>query len=121
MSDVPKKQAKRYYHKNQFLFALIAKMKLWPSRKGVLHGIRSLEINGELAVITTHCGESCVARNSKTSRASRWLRNKFFVKACPRCAIPDWKLDKYQGTEFRKKFGAKLPEQPQHTEGRSGT
>lgn len=102
------KITKRYYRKNQFLFALIQKMKLWPSRKGILHGIASIEISGDVAQITTHCGKTCLARNSRHSRAGRWLRNKLFVKSCPQCAIPQWKLEKYQGTQFRKQSGQTL-------------
>ncbi|HIW78839.1 MAG TPA: hypothetical protein H9874_06815 [Candidatus Bilophila faecipullorum] len=102
----PAKQ--RTYRKNQFLFALIGKMKLWPSRKGILHGIRTMEITGDHAVITTHCGKTFTVRDSRTSRASRWLRNKIFADPCPVCAVPEWKLKKYQGTVFRKKSGAVL-------------
>lgn len=83
-------------------------MKLWPSRKGILHGIRTMEIAGDHAVITTHCGRTFTVRDSRTSRASRWLRNKIFADSCPICAIPEWKLKKYQGTVFRKKSGAIL-------------
>lgn len=98
----------RTYRKNQFLFALIGKMKLWPSRKGILHGIRTMEIAGDHAVITTHCGKTFTVRDSRTSRASRWLRNKICAEPCPVCAVPEWKLKKYQGTVFRKKSGAVL-------------
>ena len=87
---------------------LLEKMKLWPSRKGILHGIRTMEIAGDHAVITTHCGRTFTVRDSRTSRASRWLRNKIFADPCPICAIPEWKLKKYQGTVFRKKSGAIL-------------
>ena len=48
MSDIPTPTRpapkKRTYRKNQPLFALIGKMKLWPSRRGILHGIRSMEV-----------------------------------------------------------------------------
>lgn len=99
---------KRTYRKNQNLFTLIGKMKLWPSRKGYLHGIHSMEYVGNCAIITTHCGKTFTIRNSRNSRASRWLRNKIFVKPCKACAVPDWKLEKYQGTSFQKKSGAVL-------------
>ncbi len=101
----------RTYRKHQYLFALIGKMKLWPSRKGLLHGIRTMDIQGEFAVITTHCGKTFTVRNSRTSRASRWLRNKLVVAPCPACGVPDWKLEKYQGTMFRKKSGSVLHNQ----------
>ncbi len=49
---------KRYYRKNVELFVLLNKMKLWPARSGVLHGIKSIESFGKYAVITTHCGKT---------------------------------------------------------------
>lgn len=99
---------KRTYRKNQPLFTLIGKMKLWPSRKGILHGINTIEITGNCAIITTHCGKIFTIRNSRKSRACRWLRNKIFASPCKICAIPDWKIEKYQRTSFQKKSGAIL-------------
>ena len=46
---------KRYYRKNVELFVLLNKMKLWPARSGVLHGIREIDMQGKYIVITTHC------------------------------------------------------------------
>mgnify|MGYP001370494188 CR=1 FL=1 len=99
---------KRYYRKNVELFALLDKMKLWPSRNGVLHGIRSIEYFGNYAVITTHCGKSMRINNSRNSRAARWLRNKWAVKPCPQCKVPDWKLEKYSKTFFDSNYGSDL-------------
>jgi pyrrolysyl-tRNA synthetase-like protein len=101
-------QAKRYYRKRVGLFQLLEKMKLWPSRQGILHGIRTIEIFGDQARITTHCNESFLANNSKTSRAARALRNKWFARACPACAVPDWKLKKYAATRFSRHYGSSL-------------
>lgn len=98
----------RTYRKNQSLFALISKMRLWPSRQGYLHGIREITMSGNIATLTTHCGHTFTVNNSRTSRASRWLRNKSIIKPCKACAVPEWKLEKYQGTQFKKKHGAKL-------------
>ena len=36
------KEKKRYYRKKTELFLLLDKMKLWPSRSGILHGIREI-------------------------------------------------------------------------------
>ena len=105
-SRPPKKT--RTYRKNQPLFALINKMKLWPSRQGILHGIREITVNTNMATLTTHCGHTFTVYNSKTSRANRWLRNKSIVKPCKFCAVPEWKLEKYQGTSFKKKHGSRL-------------
>ena len=45
-----KPPVKRYYRKRVELFRLIDKIKLWPSRKGILHGIRSIEKLGDQAI-----------------------------------------------------------------------
>jgi pyrrolysyl-tRNA synthetase-like protein len=97
-----------YYQKRIELFKLIGKMKLWPSRNGILHGIRTIEDSGNRARITTHCNKTFDAVNSKKSRAARWLRNKWCVKYCPECAIPAWKIEKYSKTKFSKHYGSTL-------------
>ena len=42
---------KRYYRKHVDFFRLLEKIKLWPSRNGTLHGIRSITYKGEFAEI----------------------------------------------------------------------
>ncbi len=69
---------KRYYRKRVRIFNLIDKIKLWPSRSGQLHGVRSIEIMGDTARLTTHCNKEFLISNSLNSRAGRWLRNKWF-------------------------------------------
>ncbi len=91
---------KRYYRKNVELLILLEKMKLWPARSGILHGIKTIENHGKYAVITTHCGQEMRVYNSRNSRAARWLRNKWAVKPCPKCKVPEWKLLKYSKTFF---------------------
>lgn len=108
---VPKKekpQVKRYYRKRVELFRLIDKVKLWPSRRGILHGIRTIDIMGDQARITTHCNRTFMVANSRNSRAARWLRNKWFKGVCSTCGIPDWKLEKYSLTQFRRGYGSDL-------------
>jgi pyrrolysyl-tRNA synthetase-like protein len=99
---------KRYIRKRVDLFRLINKIKLWPSRKGILHGIRNIERFGKTARVTTHCNRSFFVNNSRNSRAARWLRNKLFVTSCEACAIPDWKLGKYHTTHFSRHAGSQL-------------
>lgn len=101
-------EKKRVYRKNVELFLLLDKIKLWPSRGGVLHGIRTIEKRGEYAIITTHCGKTFHVRNSRTSRAARWLRNKWIAKPCKDCRIPEWKLEKYSKTQFEQHYGSDL-------------
>jgi len=108
MRKEDKDAKERYYRKRVELFRLIDKVKLWPSRTGLLHGIRSIERMGQVARITTHCGKSFLVNNSRNSRAARWLRNKWFAGACPDCRVPDWKLAKYSSTQFRRHHGSDL-------------
>ena len=87
--EIEKKPAKkRFYRKRVRIFNLIEKIKLWPSRTGQLHGIRSIVITGDIAKLTTHCSKEFCISNSLNSRAGRWLRNKWFVKVCPKCRVP---------------------------------
>lgn len=100
----------RYIRKRVELFKVIKKIKLWPSRTGQLHGIYSIESLGEQARITTHCNKVFIISNSRSSRAARWLRNKWFSGVCPACRIPDWKLEKYSSTRFKRHQGSMLRE-----------
>ncbi|MCP3889688.1 MAG: hypothetical protein GY702_12560 [Desulfobulbaceae bacterium] len=84
---------KRFYRKRAKLFNVINKIKLWPSRNGNLHGVRSIEVTGNVAKITTHCNKEFYQKNSLNSRAGRWLRNKWYVKPCSACQVPDWKME----------------------------
>ena len=106
--DEDARQRERFYRKNVEFLSLVEKIKLWPTRAGVLHGIKSIEYNGPLARITTHCGESFVVRDSRNSRAARWLRNKWCRCACKDCRIPDWKLAKYNRTHMTQGWGSEL-------------
>ena len=106
----PKKPAKRYYRKRVELISLIEKIKLWPSRKGILHGILSIEKLGDQVRITTHCNKEFLINNSRNSRAARWLRNKLFVGVCTQCGVPEWKLEKYDSTRFKRHQGSLLLE-----------
>ena len=101
---------KVYYQKRVNFFALLQKIKLWPSRKGFLHGIKTLDFKGNQAEITTHCGETFVAYNSRNGRAARWMRNKWIVAPCPRCRVPAWKMEKYSTTYFKRNWGSRLHE-----------
>jgi len=65
-TEKKKKYRKRYYRKRVELFSLLEKIKLWPSRRGILHGIKSVEKLGDQAVITTHCEKKFVVKILRT-------------------------------------------------------
>ena len=98
-----KSTVKKVLNKHQGLFATLERIKLYSARSGVLHGIKSIEINGETAKIVTHCGQHIILRDSKNGRVARWLRNRWLTEPCTKCKIPEWKLDKYSSTRFVKK------------------
>mgnify|MGYP001554068886 CR=1 FL=1 len=102
---------KRYYRKRVELIKLIDKIKLWPSRQGMLHGIKELKQVGKQIDILTHCDKRFIVNDSRNSRSARWLRNKWFKRACPDCRVPDWKLEKYSATGFKRHHGSTLSEQ----------
>ena len=103
-----KPTARRYYRKRVELFRLIDKIKLWPSRRGLLHGIKTIDVIGDQARITTHCNKTFLMANSRNSRAARWLRNKWFNGTCSVCRVPDWKMAKYSSTHFERHYGSAL-------------
>lgn len=106
--ETMKKAKKRYYRKRLDLFRLIGKIKLWPSRKGILHGIKTIEYVGGQAWITTHCNEVFLVNRSKNSRTARYLRNKWFSEVCGNCGVPQWKLEKFLATAFNRNYGSRL-------------
>ena len=85
------KPAKKFYRKRIDLLKLIDKIKLWPSRKGVLHGIKHIENHDTYAIITTHCNKMFLAKKT--------------------CGVPDWKLEKYSITQFCRHHGSDLEDQ----------
>jgi pyrrolysyl-tRNA synthetase-like protein len=99
---------KRYYRKRVDFFRLVEKIKLWPSRTGLLHGVKSFVEKGNYAEVTTHCNKTFLVHNSKNSRAARWLRNKYAAGACKECRVPDWKMEKYSSTLFSQHYGSDL-------------
>ena len=103
-----KKIKEKYYRKQVDFFLLVEKIRLWPSRSGLLHGIKDISVQEEQARITTHCNKSFAVRHSKRSRAARWLRNKWYFSPCKKCQIPEWKVEKYQKTHFSLRRGSLL-------------
>ncbi len=109
-------EKKRYYRKNAELFLLLDKIKLWPSRTGLLHGVRQIEKKGDYLNITTHCGKTFRVLDSRSCRAARWIRNKWVVKPCKDCKVPQWKLDKYSKTFFEQHYGSDLRKEKRESE-----
>lgn len=99
--ETARKEKKSYIRKRWGLSATLQRIKLWPSRNGTLHGIKSIVTKGAYIEFVTHCGQKMRIRDSKTGRVARWLRNKWHVRSCPGCKMPAWKLEKYSLTSFK--------------------
>jgi len=91
---------KRTVRRHAAPYGVIEKVKLWPSKTGLLHGVRSVKLRGGFVELQTHCGHDIRMRNSRNSRVARHLRNKIYDEPCPRCRIPSWKLEKFESTSF---------------------
>jgi pyrrolysyl-tRNA synthetase-like protein len=96
---IPRK-VRRTVRRHADPYSVIAKIKLWPSKTGIIHGVRSVKLKSGVVELQTHCGQSIRMRNSRNSRVARHLRNKVYERPCPDCRIPSWKLDKFVDTSF---------------------
>lgn len=94
------KSKKRTVRRHADPYSVIQKVKLWPSKTGMLHGVRAVKLRGGFLELQTHCGQAIKIRNSRNSRVARHLRNKIYQKPCPHCRIPAWKLEKFGETSF---------------------
>ena len=98
--EIVRPAKKRTVRRHSDPFTIVDKIKLWPSKTGVLHGVRSVRLKGGIIEVHTHCGQSARVRNSRSGRLARHLRNKSFEKPCPDCRIPSWKIQKLEETSF---------------------
>jgi pyrrolysyl-tRNA synthetase-like protein len=75
---------------------MVEMVKLYPSANGTTHGVDSVRLEGGFVRVRTYCGLSMVARDSRNSRAARWLRRGYLHRACPECNIPAWKQKRFR-------------------------
>ncbi len=67
------------------LSSLIVEKGIFVSRSGALHTVVSIEARPVGLKITTGCGQCIQVRDSRRSRASRWLRKGWMRKLCKDC------------------------------------
>ena len=96
------KRKEKRFRKREDLYYLINRIKLYPSSEGILHGVRSVKLRGNVLTIVTHCNQQVSVKCSKNGRLARWFRNKWYEKPCQGCRVPEWKLEKYSQTSFVK-------------------
>jgi len=89
-------------YKRPPLLHLVSKVKLWPSKRGILHGVKKVEGFGSTVRLQTHCNKTIVVKDSRRGRAARWLRNRWTIRRCELCRVPKWKVERFSK-------GAKTP------------
>ncbi len=77
------------------MFSLVNKIKLWPSQNGILHGVEKVDSLGRFIRVTTYCRTIILVKDSRRSRAARWLRNRWVAEICKDCHIPEWKIKRF--------------------------
>jgi len=70
------------------LSELIEHYMVYPSRRRILHKVRDVKYSGDLLHLTMACGINVRVRNSKRSRAARWIAKMIYWEPCRYCGIP---------------------------------
>ncbi|MEM3437132.1 MAG: pyrrolysine--tRNA(Pyl) ligase small subunit [Nitrososphaerales archaeon] len=73
--------------KKKSLSTLINELGFFVSRSGRLHKISSIIGYGDYLKLSMKCGQCMIVRNSRRSKAARWLKNKWMKKPCKSCKI----------------------------------
>ena len=77
------------------IFEIVKELGFFISRSGKLHKIVSIEEYGYNLKLHTACGQYIVIRNSKRSKAARWIRNKWLKNTCKGCKIKSSETREY--------------------------
>ncbi|MCP8318421.1 MAG: hypothetical protein L6N95_01150 [Candidatus Methylarchaceae archaeon HK01B] len=66
------------------------------SRSGKLHKVSSIKEYGNYVKFITDCGQYIVVRNSRRSKAARWIRNGWMKSSCKGCKIKSGELSRFK-------------------------
>lgn len=77
------------------IFEIVKELGFFISRSGKLHKIVSVEEYGYNLKLHTACGQYITIRNSKRSKATRWIRNKWLKTICKGCKIKSSEISEY--------------------------
>lgn len=74
---------------------LVNELGFFVSRSGRLHKTSSITRHGDYLKLSMKCGQCIIIRDSRQSRATRWLRNKWMKKPCRGCKIKTEDLSRF--------------------------
>jgi pyrrolysyl-tRNA synthetase-like protein len=81
--------------KKRSVSSLVDELGFFISRTGRLHKVSSMVEQGYYVRLSMKCGQCTIVRNSRQSRATRWLRNKWMRKPCRGCKIKSGDISRF--------------------------
>jgi len=81
--------------KKRSVSSLVGELGFFVSRSGSLHKVSSMAEQGDYLEISMKCGQCIIVRDSRQSRATRWLKNKWMRKPCRGCKIKSGDLSRF--------------------------
>src|SRR5665648_848899 len=72
----PALKKQRYLRRQKDPFTIVQQIKLWPSKNGILHGVRSVKLKSGRIVCKRHSCRTLDQSKSKNIRFARHLRNE---------------------------------------------
>ena len=83
----------------QNISSLVNEFGIFISRSGKLHKVSSINEFGNYVKLLTKCGQYIIVRNSRRSKAARWIRNGWIKRPCKGCKIKGEDLSKFKTCE----------------------
>ena len=81
--------------KKRSVSSLVNELGFFISRSGRLHKVSSMVEQGDYLKLSMKCGQCIIVRDSRQSRATRWLKNKWMKKPCRGCKIQSGDLSRF--------------------------
>ncbi|MCP8307830.1 MAG: hypothetical protein H3Z52_01050 [archaeon] len=81
--------------KKRSVSSLVNELGFFVSRSGRLHKVSSIVEHGDYVKLLMKCGQCIIVRDSRQSRATRWLKNKWMRKPCRSCKIKSGDLSRF--------------------------
>lgn len=81
--------------KKRSVSSFVSEIGFFVSRSGRLHKVSSILEHGDFLRLSMRCGQCIFVRDSRQSRATRWLKNGWMRKPCRGCKIKSGDLSKF--------------------------
>lgn len=84
------------HRQSKNISSLVAELGFFVSRSGKLHKVSSMDEYGNYVRLLTKCGQCIAVRNSRRSKAARWIRNGWMRQICKGCKIKSGELSRFK-------------------------